>query len=105
MKAQPPALARHWSATPLVHILGPIQRFVQQEAASGIILLLCTIAALILAHSPLASLYASVLDTKIGIAVGPLELSESLLHWINDGLMALFFFVVGLEIKREVLVG
>ena len=105
MKVQPPVLARHWSATPLMHILGPMQRFVQQEAASGIILLLSTIVALLLAHSSLASVYASVLDTKIGIAIGSLTLTVTLLHWINDGLMALFFFVVGLEIKREVLVG
>jgi NhaA family Na+:H+ antiporter len=105
VKLQSPAPARHWSATPLVHILGPMQRFVQQEASSGIILLGSTILALLLAHSPLASAYTAVLDTKIGIAIGPLALSESLLHWINDGLMAIFFFVVGLEIKREVLVG
>lgn len=105
MKTQPTALARHWSATPLGRILGPMQRFVQQEASSGIILLTCTIVALLLAQSPLAGAYAAALETKLSIAIGPLELSESLLHWINDGLMALFFFVVGLEIKREVLVG
>lgn len=105
MKTQPSTLARHWSATPLVRILGPMQRFVQQEAASGILLLSLTIAALVLAHSPLAGAYAAVLETKIGVTVGPLALSESVLHWVNDGLMALFFFVVGLEIKREMLVG
>jgi NhaA family Na+:H+ antiporter len=105
MKLQPPALARHWSATPLVRILGPMQQFVQQEASSGIILLGSTILALLLAHSPLVDTYAGLLDTKIGITIGPFALSESVLHWINDGLMAIFFFVVGLEIKREVLVG
>jgi NhaA family Na+:H+ antiporter len=64
-----------------------------------------TVLALIIANSPLHESYQALLETHIGLYVGPWELEESVLHWINDGLMALFFFVVGLEIKREILVG
>ena len=97
--------ALHWSATPLARVLGPMQEFINQEAASGIILLVVTIVAVVLANSPLAAGYAALLHTEVALVVGPFELRESMLHWINDGLMAIFFFVVGLEIKREVLVG
>ncbi len=61
--------------------------------------------ALVCANSPLASDYAALWETKLSLTIGPWAISESLLHWINDGLMAIFFLVVGLEIKREVLVG
>jgi NhaA family Na+:H+ antiporter len=82
-----------------------MQRFIRQEASSGIILLSMTIVALALANSPLAERYHALLETHIAISAGPFRLDESLLHWINDGLMAIFFFLVGLEIKREVMVG
>ena len=86
MKLQPPTLARHWSAAPLVRIFGPMQRFVQQEASSGIILLGSTISALLLAHSPLADAYADLLVTKIGITIGSFVLSESVVHsWARAG--------------------
>lgn len=68
-------------------------------------LFLMTIAALGLSNSPLAEPYHALLAMPIGITVGPMVLELSILHWINDGLMVIFFFVVGLEIKREVLVG
>ena len=105
MTRLPLALARHWRETPLVHVFSPMQRFVQREAASGLVLFGATLAALVFANSPLAASYAALLHTEIGVAVGPFALRESLLHWINDGLMALFFFLVGLELKRETLVG
>jgi NhaA family Na+:H+ antiporter len=82
-----------------------MQSFISREASSGIILLTATIAALALANSPLAEGYHVLLETRIGIAIGPWSLDETLLHWVNDGLMAIFFFLVGLEIKREVMVG
>jgi NhaA family Na+:H+ antiporter len=82
-----------------------MQQFIRQEASSGIILLSMAIIALILANSPLAGSYQALLDTHVGVALGPFVLEETLLHWVNDGLMAIFFFVVGLEIKREVVVG
>src|SRR6187455_268408 len=105
MKRPFPSLAPHWSATPIARVLGPMQQFISREASSGIILLSMAIIALILANSPLAASYQAPLDTHIGVTIGPFVLEETVLHWINDGLMAIFFFLVGLEIKREVFVG
>jgi hypothetical protein len=105
MKQPFQALAPHWSATPIARVLGPMQQFISREASSGIILLSMAIIALVLANSPLAGSYQALLDTHIGIALGPFVLEETVLHWVNDGLMAIFFFLVGLEIKREVVVG
>jgi Na+:H+ antiporter, NhaA family len=99
------SLAPHWSATPIARLLGPMQTFISREASSGIILLTATIVALALANSPLAEHYHALLETPIGISIGPWSLEETLLHWVNDGLMAIFFFLVGLEIKREIVVG
>lgn len=75
--------------------------FFRQESAGGILLLLCAVIAMFIANSPAAGLYAQLLHTEIPIP----GLTMSVLHWINDGLMVLFFFVVGLEIKREFLFG
>jgi Na+:H+ antiporter, NhaA family len=105
MKQLFPALASHWSATPIARILGPMQQFISREASSGIILLTMAIVALLVANSPLAGSYHALLDTHLGIVLGPFVLEETVLHWVNDGLMAIFFFLVGLEIKREVVVG
>lgn len=75
--------------------------FFRQESAGGILLLLCAVIAMLIANSPAADLYAQLLHTEIPIP----GLTMSVLHWINDGLMVLFFFVVGMEIKREFLFG
>lgn len=83
----------------------PFQEFFKVEASSGIVLMAATVVALILANSRWSAAYFEVLETQIAIVVGNFELSLDLLHWINDGLMAVFFFFVGLEIKREILVG
>jgi NhaA family Na+:H+ antiporter len=80
-------------------------RFFQSEATGSVLLLLCTVAALIWANSPWSESYFQLLHTKIGITWAEHQFALSADHWINDGLMALFFFVVGLEIKREVAVG
>jgi Na+:H+ antiporter, NhaA family len=105
MKEKPQILAAHWSTTPLARILGPMQEFIHQSQSGGIVLLGMAVVALLIANSPFSAAYVTVLDTHIGITVGSLVLEESVLHWVNDGLMAIFFFLVGLEIKREVLVG
>ena len=79
--------------------------FLHHEAAGSGLLLGAAILALILANSPLSGLYSAFLDTPVTIRVGNLLLDKPLLLWINDGLMAIFFFLVGLEIKRELLTG
>jgi NhaA family Na+:H+ antiporter len=79
--------------------------FLHHEAAGGLVLVIAALLALLASNSPLAGLYGGFLDTPVGVRVGPLALDKSLLHWINDGLMAIFFFLVGLEIKRELLQG
>jgi len=90
---------------PIDRILSPFQEFFEQEASGGILLIIATIVALVWANSPWAESYQALWHTKVTISFGDLGLSKDLLHWINDGLMAVFFFVVGLEIKREVMVG
>jgi len=90
---------------PIDRILSPFQEFFQQEASSGILLIIATIIALVWANSPWAESYATLWHTNVTVSFGNFGISKDLLHWINDGLMAVFFFVVGLEIKREVLVG
>jgi NhaA family Na+:H+ antiporter len=83
----------------------PIQEFLRLESSSGILLFGFTVLALVWANSPWAGSYDDLWHTEISIGIGSYAVSRSLLHWINDGLMALFFFVVGLEIKREMLIG
>jgi len=87
------------------HITEPFQEFFKAEASSGILLLICTAGALILANSPWADYYFSFWENKFVIGFGDFKLDKNIHHWINDGLMAIFFFVVGLEIKRELMVG
>ena len=83
----------------------PVHQYIHTESIGGIVLLFATIAALIWANSPWYDLYHDILETHLAIDLALLEIDLSLHHWINDGLMALFFFVVGLEIKREALFG
>ncbi len=80
-------------------------KFVHHEASGGIMLLMAAMLALLLANSPLASLYDALLDTHVSVKIGEWGIDKNLLHWINDGLMAIFFFHVGLEIKRELVEG
>jgi NhaA family Na+:H+ antiporter len=82
-----------------------VVRFARLEAAGGILLLICTAVAVVWANSPWRASYFDLWHTPVAIEIGAFTLSESLAHWVNDGLMAIFFFVVGLEIKRELIVG
>ncbi len=82
-----------------------IRNFLQMEAAGGILLMVAAVLALIVANSPADTLYAYFLDTPVEVRVGALEIAKPLILWINDGLMAIFFFLVGLELKREFLEG
>jgi NhaA family Na+:H+ antiporter len=77
----------------------------KNEALAGIILLIAAVAALLIANSPLQSLYFESLGAHLRLGISPFVLDKSLLHWVNDGLMVIFFFLVGLEIKREVVEG
>jgi Na+:H+ antiporter, NhaA family len=86
-------------------MLLPVQEFIRTESASGIVLIAAAAIAFAWANSPWAASYFALLDLRIGVGVGAWSLEKPLLLWVNDLLMALFFFVIGLEIKREILVG
>lgn len=86
-------------------IATPFEHFIHAQTTTGLILMLMTIVALVLANSPFAEPYLHLFHTKIDVFVGEYGVSKTIHHWINDGLMAIFFFIIGLEIKREVLVG
>lgn len=90
---------------PIHRIARPIRRFLEVQSASGIALVICTIVAMAVANSPWAAAYHDFWETHLRIGVGRLTLDLSLHHWVNDALMVLFFFVVGLEIKRELVAG
>ena len=87
------------------NILSPFQKFIKIESFSGVLLLIATIIALLWANSPFRESYQSLWQYKIGFSSQNFELSKPLLLWVNDGLMAIFFFLIGLEIKREFLIG
>lgn len=86
-------------------ILTPFEEFIHRQTTSGLLLMTTAVIALILANSALAEAYTHLLHSKVSLGVGSWKLEMTLHHLINDGLMALFFFVVGLELKREILVG
>lgn len=86
-------------------ILTPLEEFIHRQTTSGILLMLFAVIALVIANTPLNEAYHHILQTKLVIGIEGFQLSKTLHHWINDGLMALFFLVVGLELKRELLVG
>ncbi|WP_458628848.1 Na+/H+ antiporter NhaA [Winogradskyella sp. PC D3.3] len=85
--------------------LTPFQKFVKIESFSGILLLLTTITALVWANSSYGDIYREIWQYDIGIVTQSFEFKKPLILWINDGLMAIFFFLIGLEIKRELLIG
>jgi NhaA family Na+:H+ antiporter len=97
--------APEFPQAPLDAIATPFQRFIHTEAAGGAVLLVVAVIAMALANSPLGSAFESLWTTSVGLRIGGLVWDYPLRHWINDGLMTLFFFVVGLEIKRELVFG
>lgn len=92
-------------ALPADALFRPFAEFARLGASGGILLLGCAVLAMIAANSAIAEHYFALLDTKVTVGAGEAAISKDLLHWINDGLMAVFFFVVGLEIKREIIAG
>ncbi|MCK5790319.1 MAG: Na+/H+ antiporter NhaA [Ketobacter sp.] len=98
----------HSTQLPKEHIdwvVQPIAHFVKIEAAGGIVLLIFTVLALFLANSPLSNSFSNVWHISIGINIGEFEFKRSLHGWINDALMTLFFFLIALELKRELVLG
>jgi len=83
----------------------PFEEFIHRQTTTGILLMSCAVIALIIANTPLLVPYEKLLHFKVGIFADSWRIEHTVHHWINDGLMAIFFFVVGLEIKREVLMG
>ncbi|MDH3273466.1 MAG: Na+/H+ antiporter NhaA [Gammaproteobacteria bacterium] len=86
-------------------MLNALRDFLKLETASGMILVVASVAAMVVANSPLQGLYASLIDLPVEIRVGDFQIAKPMLLWINDGLMALFFLMVGLELKREIVEG
>lgn len=86
-------------------VLSPLEDFIHRQTTSGILLMLCAIVAIYVANSQWSEAYHHMLEIPFTIGIPGFQLSKTLHHWINDGLMAIFFFVIGLELKREILVG
>ena len=103
--ARKASLTKPSGPTTIERVTRPFQEFSESEAAGGVLLLAAAALALAWANSPWAESHSTLWEHKFTIGFEGLALSKSILHWINDGLMAIFFFVVGLEIKRELLVG
>ncbi|GIU17811.1 MULTISPECIES: Na+/H+ antiporter NhaA [unclassified Shewanella] len=82
-----------------------IRNFLSQESAGGILLMISVVVAMIFANSPLSGMYQGFLETEMQVRLGSLDIDKTLIHWINDGLMAIFFMLIGLEVKRELLEG
>lgn len=100
-----PRLQRHFPEASIDRLARPVAQFLRIEAASGVLLAVCTVAALLIANSGMFPAWKAFWETKFTIGSGPLVLSYPLWYWVNDALMAVFFFVVGLEIKRELFNG
>ena len=86
-------------------LIQQIQRFFKLESAGGILLLFSAVVAMLLANSPLNQTYNDFLNLPVSIQVGTFSIDKTLIHWINDGFMAVFFVLVGMEVKRELFEG
>lgn len=86
-------------------MIATIREFLRLESASGILLIVATAFAMLIVNSPAGSLYDALIETPVEVRIGAFEIAKPLLLWINDGLMAIFFFLVGLELKREIVAG
>jgi Na+:H+ antiporter, NhaA family len=89
----------------VARLLKPLQEFLRLETSAGYVLMAATVAAMIVANSPLSAKYHSLLEFPLAINIGQFSIRKTSLHWIDDGLMVLFFFVIGLELKRELIDG
>lgn len=91
--------------SPIRKLVQPLQEFLRWETASGFVLMGATVLALIVANSPAAARYHSLLHFPLTVRIGNFSISKTSVHWIDDGLMVMFFFVIGLELKRELFEG
>jgi NhaA family Na+:H+ antiporter len=89
----------------VLRVIKPFQEFMRYEAAGGMILLVCVVGALIISNSIFGAHYLQIWQTDVGFTIGDFEIIEPLIFWVNDLLMFVFFFLIGLEIKREILIG
>ena len=103
-KAEPESYNAPWEKS-FGKILTPLEDFIHKQSTAGKLLLACTVVALIFANSEYGDAFHHFLSTRISINIGNISINHDVHHWINDGLMAMFFFIVGLEIKRELLAG
>jgi NhaA family Na+:H+ antiporter len=90
---------------PATHKVKPLRDFFRLEAAGGLLLMMAAVLALVVANSPLGVYYKALLDLPLEVRIGTFGIAKPLLLWINDGLMAVFFLLVGMELKREVVEG
>lgn len=86
-------------------LLTPLEEFIHRQTTSGVLLMICAVIALFIANGPLHAEYQKLLYTEIGINLGSYSFSLTIKYWINEALMAMFFFIMGLELKRELMVG
>ena len=84
------------------NLVGALREFMRMESAGGILLLMAAVLAMLVANSPLSYLYDTFLDLTVAVQFGEFVISKPLLLWVNDGLMAVFFFLIGLEIKTRI---
>lgn len=100
-----PAQTRARRVALLGQVSGPLRRFLRTEAGGAALMLAATVLALVWANSPWSEQYLALWETEASLRIGRWQLSMDLHHWVNDGLMALFFFVIGLEVRREFSLG
>ncbi len=98
------ALLSHVEAPPLEHVTA-FQRFIHHDLVGSVLLLVAAVIAIVLANSGLSDAFHHLLETPLGVTAGGFQIIKGLHHWVNDGLMCIFFFFVGLEIKRELIAG
>jgi len=105
MSEIPKKVYRTLKNPPVLRISSPLQRFIKKEASGSRVLIICIIVGLLWINLPFGDSYFNLWNTHLSFSIGSYSFNQSILHWINDGLMAIFFFLIGLELKRELVVG
>jgi NhaA family Na+:H+ antiporter len=105
MSEIPKKVYRTLKNPPVLRISSPLQRFIKKEASGSRVLIICIFIGLLWINLPFGDSYVNLWNTHLSFSIGSYSFNQSILHWINDGLMAIFFFLIGLELKRELVVG